>query len=97
MTKQDLIRMMMEELGYSRRDSMKLIDKTFDIVKATLLNGENVKIAGFGNFVVRKKGKRIGRNPKTKQEYEIKERVTVVFKPATTLRKDLKQKKDNAS
>lgn len=90
MTKQDLIKMMMEELGYSRRDSMELIDKTFDIVKDTLLKGENVRIAGFGNFVVRKKGKRIGRNPKTKQEYEIKERFTIVFKPATTLRKELK-------
>lgn len=94
MTKQDLIKMMMEELGYSRRDSMELIDKTFDIVKNTLLNGENVRIAGFGNFVVRKKGKRIGRNPKTKEEYEIKERSTIVFKPATTLRKELKNKQE---
>jgi len=92
MTKQDLIRMMMEELGYSRRDSMELIDKTFDIVKTTLLKGENVRIAGFGNFVVRNKAKRIGRNPKTKQEYEIKERATIVFKPATTLRKELREK-----
>lgn len=92
MTKQDLIRMMMTELGYSRRDSMELIDKTLDIIKNTLLKGESVKIAGFGSFVVRAKKKRIGRNPKTKQEFEIKERSTIVFKPATTLRKELKSK-----
>lgn len=91
MTKQDLIKMMMEELGYSRRDSMQFIDRTFDIVKESLLKGENVKIANLGSFVVRKKRKRIGRNPKTKEEYEIKERATVVFKPSTNLRRALRK------
>ena len=91
MTKQDLIRMMMEELGYSRRDSKDLIDKTFGIIKNAILGGESARIANFGSFIVRKKGKRIGRNPKTKQEYEIKERTTVVFRPSTNLRKDLKK------
>jgi integration host factor subunit alpha len=91
MTKQDLIRMMMEELGYSRRDSKDFIDKTFGIIKTAILGGESARIANFGSFIVRKKGKRIGRNPKTKQEYEIKERTTVVFRPSTNLRKELKK------
>ncbi len=91
MTKQDLIRYMMEELGYSRRDAMALIDQTFEIIKKTLLKGESVKITNFGNFVVREKGERIGRNPKTKEEYVIKKRTTVIFKPATNLRKELKK------
>lgn len=91
MTKQDLIKMIMEELGYSRRDSMQFIDKTFAIVKESLLRGESVRIANLGSFIVRKKKKRLGRNPKTKEEYEIKERATVVFKPSTNLRKALRR------
>jgi len=91
MTKQDLIRYMMEELGYSRRDSMALIDQTFEIIKKSLLRGESVKITNFGNFVVREKGERIGRNPKTKEEYIIKKRKTILFKPSTNLRKELKR------
>lgn len=91
MTKQDLIKYMMTELGYSRRDSMALIDKTFQIIKDSLLKGESVRITNFGNFVVREKGERIGRNPKTKEEYVIKKRITIVFKPSTNLRKELKK------
>lgn len=91
MTKQDLIKYIMTELGYSRRDSMTLIDKTFEIIKNSLLKGESVRITNFGNFVVKEKGQRIGRNPKTKQEYIIKKRATVIFKPSTNLRKELKK------
>jgi integration host factor subunit alpha len=92
MTKQDLIRMMMEELGYSRRDSKAFIDKVFSIMIDSILKKESIKITNFGSFVVRIKGKRIGRNPKTKKEYIIKDRAVVVFKPSIGLRKELKMK-----
>ncbi len=92
MTKQDLIRMMMEELGYSRRDSKAFIDKVFSIMIDTILKKESIKITNLGSFVVRTKGKRIGRNPKTKKEYIIKDRAVVVFKPSIGLRKELKMK-----
>lgn len=91
MTKQDLIRMMMEEMGYSRRDSKELIDKTFNTIKTAMLRGENIKITNFGNFMVRRKRSRVGRNPRTKEEHVIKERTTVVFRPATMLRKVMKK------
>lgn len=92
MTKQDIIRMMMEELGYSRRDSKVFIDKVFNIMIEAILRKESIKITNLGSFVVRFKGKRIGRNPKTKQEYIIKDRAVVVFKPSVGLRKELKMK-----
>lgn len=92
MTKQDLIRLMMEELGYSRRDSKAFIDKVFSIMIDAILRRENIKITNLGNFVVRTKNKRIGRNPKTKQEFVIKDRAVVVFRPSIGLRKELKMK-----
>jgi integration host factor subunit alpha len=62
----------------------------FDIIKETLEKGEKIKISGFGNFVVREKRSRVGRNPQTGEEIEISARRVLTFKPSQVLRGALK-------
>jgi integration host factor subunit alpha len=58
----------------------------FDLIKTTLENGEKIKIAGFGNFVVKEKSTRRGRNPQTGEEIEISSRRILTFKPSQVLK-----------
>lgn len=67
----------------------KLVDSVFDIIKATLTKGESVKIYGFGNFVVREKNPRRGRNPQTGKKMIISGRKVVTFKTNVALKKVL--------
>ena len=63
MTKHDITLQVAEKTGYSKRESEQIVDGIFEVLKATVENGERIKIAGFGNFELRYKRKRIGRNP----------------------------------
>ena len=86
MTKIDLVEIIREKMGFVLKDSTVIIDQVFGIMKETLEGGENIKISGFGNFLVRQKRPRKGRNPQTGEELMISERRVVTFKPSHLLR-----------
>ncbi|MGQ9696024.1 MAG: integration host factor subunit alpha [Thermodesulfobacteriota bacterium] len=89
MTKADLVETVYEKIGFSRKESAEIVDLVFDLMKETLENGEKIKISGFGNFLVRQKRSRKGRNPQTGEEIEISARRVLTFKPSQVLRKAL--------
>ncbi|MCK6511777.1 integration host factor subunit alpha [Myxococcota bacterium] len=89
MTKADLIEEVYETVGFSKKDSAELVDLVFNTVKETLEHGDKLKVSGFGNFIVREKKSRIGRNPQTGQEIEISARRVLTFKPSQVLKNSL--------
>ena len=88
MTKADIIENIYERVGISKKETALAIETIFDTIKSTLEAEENVKISGFGNFTIRKKRARRGRNPQTGEEIEISARKVITFKPSNVL-KDL--------
>jgi integration host factor subunit alpha len=82
MTKADLADRVSEKVGLSRKEAVEIIETLFASMKNILSEGESIKITGFGTFLVRKKGTRKGRNPKTGEEIEITQRKVVTFKPS---------------
>ncbi|NLH50394.1 MAG: integration host factor subunit alpha [Myxococcales bacterium] len=90
MTKADLVNSIYERVGFSKKESARIVELVFDLIKETLENGEKIKISGFGNFVVREKRSRVGRNPQTGDEIEITARRVLTFKPSQVLRNALK-------
>jgi integration host factor subunit alpha len=91
MTKFDIIRNVNEQLGFSKKNSAAIVESVFDIIKANLATGEKIKISGFGNFVVKKKNARRGRNPQTGEEIEITSRKVLNFKASQVLRRALNE------
>ena len=89
MTKADMIKIICEKMGSALKESTEIVDRVFEIIKETLEGGEKIKISGFGNFVVRQKRPRKGRNPQTGKEMGISGRKVVTFKPSHVLRKAL--------
>jgi integration host factor subunit alpha len=87
MTKADIVNSLYEKLGLSKKETATIVEVVLETVKDSLERGEKIKIAGFGNFVVRQKTARKGRNPKTGDEIEISRRKVVTFKPSQLLRK----------
>lgn len=75
--------------GFSKREAAEYVDAFFTTIKDTLESGETVKVAGFGNFVVREKKARVGRNPQTGAEIQIAARRVVTFKASDLLKKKL--------
>ena len=86
MTKADLIEQLCLKTGFSKKESNDLFDKVFDLIKSTLQEGESIRIAGFGNLVVKHKAARRGRNPQTGDEIEIPSRKILTFKPSQVLK-----------
>ena len=82
LTKKDIINSLYMQIGFSKKISEILFDDLFDIILQNLIKYKKVKISNFGTFVVRHKNQRIGRNPRTKKEYIIKERNVILFKPS---------------
>ena len=89
MIKADMVKIICEKMGWALKESTEIVEPVFDIMKETLEGGEKIKISGFGNFVVRQKRPRKGRNPKTGEEVIISGRKVVTFKPSNVLRKAL--------
>ena len=79
-TKSDLTMNLYEELGLSKRECGDIVDRIFAIMKKTLADGEDVKLSGFGNFMVKNKKARRGRNPATGEEMELAERKVLIFR-----------------
>jgi len=86
MTKADIVEHIYERVGFSKKESAELVEKVFEIIKQTLADGEKVKISGFGNFVVREKNARKGRNPQTGEEIRLAARRVLTFKPSLVLK-----------
>ncbi|HRI50382.1 MAG TPA: integration host factor subunit alpha [Pseudomonadota bacterium] len=90
MTKADIIENVYEHVGgFSKKDAAQIVEAVFDIIKKTLESGEKIKLSGFGNFVVRDKNSRIGRNPQTGDEITISARRVLTFKPSQVLKNAL--------
>jgi integration host factor subunit alpha len=86
MTKADIIVKVHDAIGFTMKESIDLVEQMLEILKSTLESGETIKITGFGNFVVRKKADRRGRNPQTGEEIVIGSRKVVTFKPGMVLK-----------
>jgi integration host factor subunit alpha len=86
MTKAEIVEQIYERVGFSKKESADLVEKVFEIIKETLRDGEKVKISGFGNFVVREKNARKGRNPQTGEEIVLEARRVLTFKPSLVLK-----------
>ena len=82
MRKADLSHELFEKVGISKRDAAHIVDSLFSSIRETLQKGEPVKITGFGCFMVRSKGSRKGRNPRTGEEIGITPRRVVSFRPS---------------
>ena len=86
MTKADLIEAVYQKEGFSKQESQELVELVFEIIKFTLESGENVKLSRFGNFVLKDKKSRMGRNPWTGEDMEISARRVVTFRPSDVLK-----------
>src|SRR5215210_6170242 len=89
MTKADIVEALYEKVGFSKKEAADLVELVFDTIKHTLAQGQKIKISGFGNFVVREKRSRIGRNPQTGQSIEISARRVLTFRPSQVLRAEV--------
>lgn len=85
-TRADLSEAVYEEIGLSRAESAALVEQVLDLISDTLVSGQNVKLSSFGSFVLREKGGRIGRNPKTGEEVPIEPRRVLTFKASQVMR-----------
>ena len=78
-TKAELAELLFDRLGLNKRESKEMVEAFFDLVGGTLAHAEDVKLSGFGNFQVRRKAPRPGRNPRTGESIPIDERQVVTF------------------
>jgi len=90
LTRADLAEMLNRQIGLSRADAAAMVESILDHMTAVLLNGDNVKISGFGTFVLRDKAERIGRNPKTGVEVPITPRRVLTFRASQGMRQKVK-------
>ena len=86
LTKADLASALFDEVGLNKREAKEFVDSWFETVRQALEDGDQVKLSGFGNFQLRDKNQRPGRNPKTGEEIPISARRVVTFKPGQKLR-----------
>ncbi len=86
MTKADRIERIHNKIGFSKKESADLLESVFSLMKSTLESGEKVKLAGFGNFEVKQKKDRRGRNPQTGETITIESRRVLTFKPSNVLK-----------
>ncbi len=92
MTKVDIVEAIYEKVGFSKKEVAKIVESIFDIIKEHLQHHDKIKISGFGNFVIRNKRSRRGRNPQTGDDIEITPRRILTFKPSQVLKASLNQK-----
>ena len=85
-TRTDLSEAVYQKVGLSRAESARLVEQVLGEIGDSLVAGKAVNLSGFGTFMVRSKGERVGRNPKTGVEVPIKERRVTVFKPSNVLK-----------
>jgi len=86
LTKADMAERLFDELGFNKREAKELVEMFFEEIRRALEEGEQVKLSGFGNFDLREKKQRPGRNPKTGEEIPISARRVVTFRPGQKLK-----------
>lgn len=86
LTKADMAEFLFDELGLNKREAKDMVEMFFEEIRSSLENGEQVKLSGFGNFDLREKKQRPGRNPKTGEEIPISARRVVTFRPGQKLK-----------
>lgn len=91
LTKSEMAEKLFEELGLNKREAKELVEQFFEEVRICLENNEQVKLSGFGNFDLRDKRQRPGRNPKTGEEIPISARRVVTFRPGQKLKARVEQ------
>jgi integration host factor subunit alpha len=89
LTKVDIVEQVAAKCGFSKLEASELVETVFDEIRNALVEGENVKISGFGNFVLRDKKSRMGRNPQTSDPMEISARRVMSFKVSQVLKEAL--------
>ena len=86
LTKAEMAEHLFEELGLNKREAKDMVEMFFEEIRSSLENGRQVKLSGFGNFDLREKKQRPGRNPKTGEEIPISARRVVTFRPGQKLK-----------
>ena len=89
LTKAQIAESVSDEIGFARRDSKRIVDRFFEEIRVALERNESVKLSGFGNFELRDKRERPGRNPKTGEPAPVSARRVVRFRPSQKLRRRL--------
>lgn len=89
MTKADIVEKVQEGIGLTKKESTEMVEAVFLLMKSTLQSGENLKISGFGSFIVNQKADRRGRNPQTGETITIKARRILTFKPSSVLKEQI--------
>ena len=92
MTKVDIVDIVYEKIGITKKVSAEIVDLAFKTLKESLEKGERVKISGFGSFLVRAKNSRKGRNPQTGDQIQISARRVIIFRLSSVLKKSLNDK-----
>lgn len=86
LTKADIAQTLSDTFGFNKRESKELVEQFYDQISDILVSGEQIKLSGFGNFELRDKSSRPGRNPRTGEDVPISARRVVTFKPGQKLR-----------
>jgi len=86
LTKADMAESLFDELGLNKRESKEMVEMFYEAIRVALEKGDQVKLSGFGNFDLREKKQRPGRNPKTGEEIPISARRVVTFRPGQKLK-----------
>ncbi|OGW39530.1 MAG: integration host factor subunit alpha [Nitrospirae bacterium RBG_13_39_12] len=92
MTKADLVDRIFEKIGLSKKEALEIVEVLFETMKQTFVEGESVKISGFGTFNVRQKKARRGRNPKTGNDLEIIPRKVITFRVSNQLKSSIEKR-----
>lgn len=93
LTKAQLADLLFDQIGLNKRESKDMIDAFFNLIASSLVNGDDVKVAGFGNFQIRTKAPRPGRNPRTGEEVPIAARRVVTFHASQKLKEQIQERK----
>jgi integration host factor subunit alpha len=86
LTKADIAQNLSDTFGFNKRESKEIVEQFYDQISEILISGEQIKLSGFGNFELRDKSSRPGRNPRTGEDVPISARRVVTFKPGQKLR-----------
>lgn len=86
LTKAEMVEHLYDELGLNKREAKELVEMFFEEIRVALESGEHVKLSGFGNFMLRDKKQRPGRNPKTGKPIPVSARRVVTFRPGQKLK-----------
>lgn len=89
LTKAQLADLLFDQIGLNKRESKDMVDAFFDLIVQSLIDGKDVKLSGFGNFQIRTKAPRPGRNPRTGEEIPIEARRVVTFHASSKLKEQI--------